>query len=133
MKADLETETSIANIYLLQTQTADERLHDGVFELERGIQAEAERQHKLRQEQIKATQAANAASGVKEDRATSPVPIPTPVAPPKPVVEVAATSVFNKLGNGLYLESQGDIDRFIDALKAELESAIKQDKRIRIR
>lgn len=133
VKADLETETSIANIYLLQTQTADERLHDGVFELERGIQAEAERQHKLRQEQIKATQAANAASGVKEDRATSPVPIPTPVAPPKPVVEVAATSVFNKLGNGLYLESQGDIDRFVDALKAELESAIKQDKRIRIR
>jgi hypothetical protein len=108
-------------------------LHDGVFELERGIQAEAERQHKLQQEQIKATQAANAASGVKEDRATSPVPTPTPVAPPKPVVEVAATSVFNKLGNGLYLESQRDIDRFIDALKAELDSIIQQDKRIRIR
>lgn len=46
------------------------------------------------------------------------------------MVEVAATSVFNKLGNGLYLESQGDIDRFIDALKAELDSVIKQDKRI---
>lgn len=49
------------------------------------------------------------------------------------MVEVAATSVFNKLGNGLYLESQRDIDGFIDALKTELESAIKQDKRIRIR
>ena len=133
VKADLETETSIANIYLLQTQTADERLHDGVFDLERAIQAEAERQQKLQQEQAKAAQAANAASGVKEDRAPSLTPTPKPVAPPKPVVEVAATSVFNKLGNGLYLESQGDIDRFIDALKAELETAIKQDKRIRIR
>ncbi|UXH40637.1 BREX system P-loop protein BrxC [Pseudomonas promysalinigenes] len=133
VKADLETETSIANIYLLQTQTADERLHDGVFELERAIQAEAERQQKLQQEQVEAAQVANSASGVKEDRAPSLTPAPKPVTPPKPVVEVAATRVFNKLGNGLYLESQGDIDRFIDALKAELESAITQDKRIRIR
>ncbi|UUQ63043.1 BREX system P-loop protein BrxC [Pseudomonas fuscovaginae UPB0736] len=133
VKADLETETSIANIYLLQTQTADERLHDGVFELERAIQAEAERQQKLQQEQVKVAQAANAACGVKEDSAPSLTPTPKPVAPPKPVVEVAATSVFNKLGNGLYLENQSDIERFIDALKAELESAIKQDKRIRIR
>ncbi|MNG17778.1 hypothetical protein D3C84_1017920 [compost metagenome] len=63
------------------------------------------------------------------------VPAPTlkPGAPPKPVVEVAATSVFNKLGNGLYLEGQSDIDRFIDAFRAELENAVKQDKRIRIR
>ena len=133
VKADLETETSIANIYLLQTQTADERLHDGVFELERAIQAEAERQQKIQHEQAKAVQAVNPASGVKEDRAPSLTPTPKPVAPPKPVVEVAATSVFNKLGNGLYLESQSDIERFIDALKAELESAMKQDKRIRIR
>ncbi|MGT0008973.1 BREX system P-loop protein BrxC [Pseudomonas aeruginosa] len=133
VKADLETETSIANIYLLQTQIADERLHDGVFELERAIQAEAERQQKLQQEQVKAAQAAISASGIKEDRAPSLTPTPKPVAPPKPVVEVAATSVFNKLGNGLYLESQGDIDRFIEVLKAELESVIQQDKRIRIR
>lgn len=133
VKADLETETSIANIYMLQTQTADERLNDGVFELERAIQAEAERQQKLQQEQAKAAQAANSASGVKEDRAPAVVPSSKPVTPPKPVIEVAATSVFNKLGNGLYLESQSDIDRFIDALKTELESAVKQEKRIRIR
>ncbi|NLU01326.1 MAG: BREX system P-loop protein BrxC [Pseudomonas lundensis] len=133
VKADLETETSIANIYMLQTQTADERLHDGVFELERAIQAEAERQQKLQQEQAKAAQAANSASGAKEDQAPVLVPSSKPVAPPKPVIEVAATSVFNKLGNGLYLESQSDIDRFIDALKVELESAVKQNKRVRIR
>lgn len=133
VKADLETETSIANIYMLQTQTADERLHDGVFELERAIQAEGERQQKIQQEHAKAAQAANSANGVKEDRVPALVPTSKPVAPPKPVVEVAATSVFNMLGNGLYLESQNDIDRFIEALKAELESAIQQDKRIRIR
>lgn len=134
VKAELETETSIANIYMLQTQTADERLHDSVFELERAIQAEAERQHRLQQEQAKvAAQAASQGNGVKEDRAPSPTPAARPMAPPKPVVDVAATSVFNKLGNGVYLESQRDIERFIDALKAELEAAIKQDKRVRIR
>ena len=135
VKADLETETSIANIYMLQTQTADERLHDGVFDLERAIQAEAERQQKLQQEQeqAKTAEAANSANGFKEGRAPALVPTPKPVATPKAVVEVAVTSVFSKLGNGLYLESQNDIDRFIDALKAELESVVKQDKRIRIR
>lgn len=133
VKADLETETSIANIYMLQTQTADERLNDGVFDLERAIQAEVERQLKLQEEQAEALQAANIANGVKEDRAPALVPTKKSVAPPKTVVDVAATSVFNKLGNGLYLESQKDIDRFILALKTELESAIQQDKRIRLR
>ena len=132
LKADLETETSIANIYMLQTQTADDRLQDGVFELERAIQAESDRQQKLVQEQTKAAaQAASTADGMKPKIA--PVPAVKPVAPPKPVVDIAATSIFNKLGNGIYLESQADIERFIDALKAELEAAIKQDQRIRIR
>ena len=69
----------------------------------------------------------------KEARPPAPAPAAKPAAPPKPVIDVAATSVFNKLGNGVYLESQRDIERFIDALKAELEAAIKQDKRVRIR
>ena len=102
------------------------------FDLERAIQAESDRQQKLRQEQAKAAaQTASPADGVKPNIA--PVPAVKPVAPPKPVVDIAATSIFNKLGNGIYLESQADIERFIDALKAELEAAIKQDQRIRIR
>lgn len=133
VKADLEAETSIANIYMLQTQTADERLHDGVFDLERTIQSELERQQKLQEQQAQAAQATNSTSGGKEDRVPTLMPTSKPVAPPKPVVEVAAISVFNKLGNGLYLESQNDIDSFIDAFRAELETAVKQDKRIRIR
>ncbi|MNP14589.1 hypothetical protein D3C76_1069210 [compost metagenome] len=118
---------------MLQTQTADERLNDGVFELERAIQAEVERLQKLQEEQARAAQSANTATGVKEDRAPSLAPTPKPVAPPKPVIEVAVTSVFNKLGSGLYLESQNDVDRFISALKTELQNAIQQDKRIRLR
>jgi len=55
------------------------------------------------------------------------------VSPPGPVVEIAATSVFNTLGNCLYLDSQGDLERFVAALKAELGTAIQQEKRIRLR
>lgn len=117
---------------MLQTKTADDRLQDGAFDLERAIQAESDRQQKLAQGQAKAAaQTVSPADGVKPKIA--PVPAPKPFAPPKPVVDIAATSVFNKLGNGIYLESQADIERFIDALKAELEVAIKQDQRIRIR
>lgn len=133
VKADMETETSIANIYMLQTQTAEDRLHDGVFELERAIQAEAARQEKLQQDQAKAAQAASVSNQVKDGPPPVPYAPPKPVTPPKQVVEVAATSVFNNLGNGIYLENQADVDRFIAALKAELESAIQQDKRIRLR
>ncbi len=49
------------------------------------------------------------------------------------MVEIAATSVFNTLGNCLYLDSQGDLERFVAALKAELGTAIQQEKRIRLR
>ena len=133
LKAEAETETSLAHIYQLESQTAEERLQDGIFELERAIQSEVDRQQKLQQQADKAAQqAAQGSNQIKEERTPPLVPV-KPVAPPKPVVEIAATSVFNKLGNGVYLESQSDVERFVEALKAELVAAIQQEKRIRIR
>ncbi|HIE4454606.1 TPA: BREX system P-loop protein BrxC [Pseudomonas aeruginosa] len=133
LKAEAETETSLAHIYQLESQTAEERLQDGIFELERAIQAEVDRQQKLQQQAEKAAQqTAQGSNQVKEERTPPPVPV-KPVAPPKPVVEIAATSVFNKLGNGVYLEAQADVDRFLSALKAELDAQIQQGKRIRLR
>ncbi|WP_239000709.1 BREX system P-loop protein BrxC [Pseudomonas aeruginosa] len=133
LKAEAETETSLAHIYQLESQTTEERLQDGIFELERAIQAEVDRQQKLQQQAEKAAQqTAQGSNQVKEERTPPPVPV-KPVAPPKPVVEIAATSVFNKLGNGVYLEAQADVDRFLSALKAELDAQIQQGKRIRLR
>ncbi len=126
LKGEVETEASIAHLLQLQTQTAEERLQDGTLELERAIQSELDRQRKL-QEATK-----NEAVGVREQD-TPPAPPLKPVKQPKPVVEVAATRVFNKLGKGLFLENQSDVERFVAALKAELEAAIQQEKRIRIR
>ena len=92
-----------------------------------------DRQQKLQQQADKAAQqAAQGSNQIKEERTPPLVPV-KPVAPPKPVVEIAATSVFNKLGNGVYLESQSDVERFVEALKAELVAAIQQENRIRIR
>lgn len=126
LKSEVETETSTAHLYQLQSQTADERLQDGTFELERAIQSELNRQRTL--------QEAKAKEGTEvREQDLPPVSPLKKVTPPKPVVDVAASRVFNKLGNGLYLESQSDVERFVAALKAELEAAIQQEKRIRIR
>jgi len=62
-----------------------------------------------------------------------PKVVKKPVARPKPVVEVSATRVFNKVSSGIYLESDSDIERFVEALREELQSAVKQDKRVRLR
>lgn len=126
IKTDIAAEASIATILMLQSQTADERLHEAVDELESAIQSEAERVKRL-------LQVREGEPGSSGDGKPTPPPVVKPAPPLKPVVEVAATSVFNKLGKGIYLESQSDIDSFISALRAELESAVKQDKRIKIK
>lgn len=126
IKTDIAAEASIATILMLQSQTADERLHEAVDELESAIQSEAERVKRL-------LQVREGEPGSSGDGKPAPSPVVKPAPPLKPVVEVAATSVFNKLGKGIYLESLSDIDSFITALRAELESAVKQDKRIKIK
>jgi len=134
IKADVETESSIANIYLLQTETAKDRLDEALYELETAIQAEAERQEREAAAALKAAEAASTATGVSDDApAFVPKVVKKPVARPKPVVEVSATSVFNKVSSGIYLESDSDIERFVEALREELQSAVKQDKRVRLR
>jgi hypothetical protein len=96
------------------------------------VQAEAERlEH---EERIRAQQDADKNSGGAQDsQSGSPASKPKPVAKPKPVVDVTATSVFNKVSSGIYLETKDDIDSFVQALKEELEVAVKQNKRVRIR
>lgn len=128
VKNELETETSIAGIFMLQKETAGERLDDGLYELERAIQAEAER-HQREEDEARRKREKDNGSDV------TPVPDPAPVVviKPKPPVDVVVASVFNKVSDSVYLESQTDVDTFINALKQELEAAINQEKRVRIR
>ncbi|MCK5893414.1 MAG: hypothetical protein KAG53_03155 [Endozoicomonadaceae bacterium] len=94
VKTDIETEASIAGIYMLQTQTAAEKLDDGLHDLEQAVQ---------------------------------------PVSKPKPVVEVAVSSVFNKVSDSVYLESETEINNFVEALKADLLAEVRVGKRVRVR
>jgi len=133
VKSEIETETSIANIYLLQTETARDRLDEALYDLEVAIQAEIERQER----EAAAREDAAPATPPKDINDEAPVFVPPapqkPVARPRPIVEVSATSVFNKVSSGIYLESSEDIDRFVEALREELQSAVEQDKRVRLR
>lgn len=115
---------------MLQTETATERFDDGLYELERAVQAEIERR-------AKAEQAAKAQQTNPTGADTS-TPVPNtkpepPVAKPKPVVEVNVSSVYNKTCEGVYLETEESIDQFVEALKAELKSIVRNEKRVRIR
>lgn len=119
IKKQLADETSVAQIYMLQTQVADEKLDDALLQLDRAMQHERERQKKLA-----------AAPGTPGQTGETKVQL---VAEPKPVAEVSASALLGRVQSGLYLETQQDVDKYLSALRAELERLIKQNQRIRIR
>jgi len=128
LKAELETETSISGIYMIQTETVDERFDDGLYELERAVQVELEQRAKAeRARQEEAAEAGDSTSAPKEAVSTPAV------AKPKQIVEVNVTSVFNKASDSVYLDSEEGINHFVDVLKAELTELVRNDKRVRIR
>ena len=137
LKADIEVETSLSTIYMLQTQTSVERFDEALYELEREVQTEIQRQAKAAQlAQSKAESVASSAttsSPATSAPAASPVQPVTAVVPPKPVVEVDVASIYSKSSSSVYLETEESVDQFVDALKAELKKIVGDKKRVRIR
>lgn len=130
VKSDLQSETSIAGIYMLQTEIAAERLDDGLYELGRAVQAEIDRRAKA----VLAAQEKPADKPGNGSAVSEPPPKVEPqVAKPKPVVEVSVSAVYGKACDGAYLETEESVDQFIEALKAELKEIVKNEKRARIR
>ena len=125
IKEELAKETGIATIFMLQTQTAQDKLDDSLFELEREIQAEAEKQAKAKKDLQQ--DADSDISNPSEDIVPKPIPMP------RPVVEVSASKIFGKLASGIYLEKQEDVDQFVKALQDELQTAIAAGKRVRLK
>jgi hypothetical protein len=72
-----------------------------------------------------------------EEAVKPPEPEPSsggdPVEPPKPKIKPRRVIVPAKLVSTSYLESSEDVDGFLDALRSELEEAIRQGERIQIR
>ena len=137
LKADIEVESSLSTIYMLQTQTAVERFDEALYELESEVEAEIQRQAKAAQlAQSKAesvTNTATTSSPATSAPAASPVQPVTAVVPPKPVVEVDVASIYSKSSSSVYLETEESVDQFVDALKAELKKIVGDKKRVRIR
>ena len=137
LKTDIEVETSLSTIYMLQTQTSVERFDEALYELESEVEAEIQRQAKAAQlAQSKAesvTNTATTSSPVTSTPAASPVQPATAVVPPKPVVEVDVASIYSKSSSSVYLETEESVDQFVDALKAELKKIVSDKKRVRIR
>lgn len=134
LKDEIQNTAGIAQIYLLQGDIAGEREQDSLHQLQREQQKEAERQ--------RATQpSANTAGAETADANTvaaageTPTNIsqPAPVAAPKSVVDVSVSQALSRTHEGVYLESQQEVDAFLHTLKRELDDAIRADKRIRLR
>lgn len=139
LKVELEKQTSVAEIYLLQEKTASAQFDEALdqLELEQAIHAERERERIALAAQAAALAAAKADNTAPQGVAVPAVPvapIPSPVVvKPKPVVEVTAADIYGKVCKGVYLDSDVAVDQFVDALRAELKQLVDQQNRVRIR
>lgn len=139
LKQDIEVAPSIAQIYMLQRDTANEREQESLDQLQREQQAEAERQRTATKAASNTTSKdadARPMSGAGSPETQKPaneVRERSPVAAPKPVADVTVSQVLSRTHEGVYLESQQEVDDFLDALKRELDDAIQANKRIHLR
>lgn len=135
VKKDIEAESGIAQIYMLQQKTADERLEDSLYELERALE-QAARESAKKEDAAKEGQP-GAGGRIEEPQPQpgggEPAPAPAPIPKPRPTVVVDTGNVLSKVHSGAYLETREDIDRFVSALKQELETAIDAKNRVRLR
>jgi hypothetical protein len=134
VKDDLQIQNSIPQIFMLQTQTADERLDDALELLEREITTE---QNKRKAAEKKAEEAKETGKYEPIIPATSSgqvsEPKMAPLIKPKPITEVSISQVYGSVLSGAYIESQEEIEQFIHQLQKQLSAAINQGGRIRIK
>jgi hypothetical protein len=130
VKADLETETSIAGIYMLQTETAAERFDDGLYQLERAIQVERDRQEKEKKpDPINP----NATSSTSNTNNSTAVKTKAVIAEPKPITEINASNLLSKAALGAFIEKEEEVEKYIELMRNELMVAVKMGKRVRVR
>jgi hypothetical protein len=130
VKTELQTETSIATIFMLQAKTADDHLDDALLKLETAVHDHAKASAKP------TSGAATAAypTGTKADGSASTMSEPVgPPIKPRPIVEVNPTAVFSAQSGSAYLETEDDVRQFIQALEKALQGHIQAGERVRLR
>jgi hypothetical protein len=145
VKGELQSQKSIPQIYMLQTETANERLDDALELLNKAIEREqAKRQEAVKQTEVTATkegqtagynegkQPINKGSDTSNLKDTTK-PKYVPLVKPKPVVEVSVSDVVSAAGTGVYIETSAHVEQFVTELTRKLEAAIANDNRIRLK
>ena len=125
LKAEIEKEKSLSEIYMLKNQRIEILFDDSLDKLEEKIQEDA--RQKEQAEQFEGYEmAATASETIVEDKNRS-------AKPPKVVVDVEVAAVYSKSSDSVYLETEEAVDAFVEALRAELKQLIQDEKRVRIR
>jgi hypothetical protein len=145
VKGELQSQKSIPQIYMLQTETANERLDDALELLNKAIEREqVKRQETVKQAEVTATKEGQTA-GYNEGKQPinkgadtsnlqdSTKPEYVPLVKPKPVVEVSVSDVVSAAGTGVYIETSAHVEQFVTELTRKLEAAIANDNRIRLK
>lgn len=152
VKSDLQNQASISHIFMLQTQTADEHLDEGLALLNNEITKEQQRRiaaeqglalsEKAKSDQAAATSSPSLVHGVNEKPAmlnrqeptSAPVmTAPAPLVKPQKVAEVSITQVYDSVLSSAYIETPEQAEQFINELKRQLNTAMKDGSRVRIK
>jgi hypothetical protein len=148
VKEELQVQNSIPQIYMLQTQTADDYFDDGLKLLESEVLKEQQRriaaEQKIKEQQLKDEQAAKdrkATQGLVEGTgkkgnpapALKPIPAPAPLVKPKTVAEVSISKVYDSVLTDAYIETPEQAEQFINELKQQLDAAIQKGSKVRIK
>ena len=104
-------------------------LDEAVAELEVEVIAEKRRRE---QAKVKATPEPQPQGG-DGDVIVKPVVPPKVEVKVKEVVELNVGSVYEKVSKNIYLETEEDVTRFIQALEQALKAHVSAEKRIRLR
>lgn len=141
LKQQLDQETSIADIHLLHSSLADEKLDEALQKLEQAVATEQKRQQASQQQPPESPTTSDASTAAspntkaayagKED--AKPASVKEPVAAPKPVMTLSPAQLLSEVQAGLYLETQEEVEAFTQQLKAKLDAAIQAGQRVRIR
>ncbi|MDO7643461.1 MAG: BREX system P-loop protein BrxC [Reinekea forsetii] len=136
LKEDIQQQKSIPQIYMLQTETANERLDDALDTLNKTIEREQAKRAAAKQPQPSPDAATPplAAGIAAEARPSAAITAsPLPLVKPKPIAEVSVTQAFSAVIEGAYIETPEQAAQFLAELKQRLDVALEQGARVRIR
>lgn len=124
LKTQIAKEKSLSTIYMFKAQQVEVLFDASLDDLEREIQAEAQRKAQAEQAKDYGKPAEAADTNIWDKKPIG--------AKPKEVADINVAAVYSNFSTNAYLETDESVDAFVEALRAELKKLIDEDKRVRI-